>query len=119
MLLQFPDRFAILSTRNIKSIRETMAFHDADVVEVFGQEDIRNCGSKLGIAKIQHWLDRGKFLIAYVDDMSSHLEPFAGEIHLPLHADWGYDQSTPGSLSANQIYKIITSLLSIIQKDGR
>ncbi|KUR77521.1 hypothetical protein [Novosphingobium sp. Fuku2-ISO-50] len=117
LLLACPDRFAILSTRNIASIRETLAFHGADVVTVFGQEDIRKQGSKLGVAEAQHWLDRGKYLVVYVDDMNSHLEPFQGEIHLPLHADWGYDRGTPGSLSANQIYTIITSLLTIAEKD--
>lgn len=117
LLLQTPDRFAILSTRNVQSIRETLAFHDVDVVKVFGQEDIRRLGSKLSVAKDQHWLDRGKWLIVYVDDMNSHLEPFEGQIHLPLHADWGYDSGTPGSLSANQIHTIISSLLNIAEKD--
>lgn len=116
-LLSCPERFAILSTRNVASIREAMAFHDADVVQVFGQEDIRRLGSKLAVARSQHWLDRGKYLVVYVDDMNSHLEPFEGEIHLPLHADWGYDRGTPGSLSANQVHTIISSLLTIAQKD--
>jgi hypothetical protein len=117
LLIKHPDRFAILSTRNIQSIRETLAFHGADVLTIFGQEDIRRLGSKLAVAQDQHWLDRGKWLIVYVDDMNSHLEPFEGEIHLPLHADWGYDTGTPGSLSANQVHTIISSLLSIAEKD--
>ena len=118
LLLRYPERFAILSTRNINSIRETMAFHDVDVVPVFGQENIRELGSKLGVAKKEHWLDPGRWLIVYVDDMNSHLEPFEGQIHLPLHADWGYDTGTPGSLSANQIHTIITSLLTIAERDA-
>lgn len=117
LLLKCPERFAILSTRNVQSIRETLMFHSADVVPVFGQEDIRRLGSKLAVAQDQHWLDRGKWLIVYVDDMNSHLEPFEGQIHLPLHADWGYDTGTPGSLSAIQIHTIITSLLTIAEKD--
>lgn len=117
LLLKYPDRFAILSTRNVKSIRETLAFHGADVMPVFGQEDIRRLGSKFAVALDQHWLDRGKFIVVYVDDMSIHLEPFDGQIHLPLHADWGYDTTTPGSLSAHQIYTIINSLLSIGEKE--
>lgn len=119
LLLQFPDRFAILSTRNVQSIRETMAFHDADVVPVFGQEDIRKLGDKLAVAKDQHWLDRNKWLIVYVDDMNSHLEPFEGKIHLPLHANWGYDVGTPGSLTANQVHTIISSLLSIVERSAQ
>ena len=113
LLLEHRDRFAILSTRNVQSIRETLAFHGVDVIPVFGQEDIRRLGSKLAVAQDQHWLDKGKFMIVYVDDMNVHLEPFDGQVHLPLHADWGYDSATPGSLSAHQILTIITSLLSI------
>jgi hypothetical protein len=113
LLRQYADRFAILSTRNVKSIRETLAFHGVDVVPVFGQEDIRRLGSKIAVASDQHWLDRGKFIVVYVDDMSIHLEPFLGQIHLPMHADWGYDAATPGSLSGPQIYTIINSLLSV------
>lgn len=117
-LLKYPDRFAILSTRNIQSIRETMAFHGADVIKVFGQEDIRSLGSKFAVAQDQHWLDDGRWFVVYVDDMNSHLEPFEGQIHLPLHADWGYDNGTPCSLSANQVHTIITSLLTIAEKEG-
>lgn len=119
LLLQHANRFAILSTRNVSSIRETMAFHGADVVPVFGQEDIRRLGSKLAVAQDQHWLDTGKWLIVYIDDMNNHLEPFEGQIHLPLHANWGYDRETPGSLSAEQIMTIITSLLSLIEGTGK
>ena len=117
LMLRHPDRFKILSTRNVQSIREAMAFHEADAVEIFGQEDIRQMGSKLAVAKSQCWLDRGKWLVVYVDDMNSHLEPFEGQIHLPLHANWGYDNGTPGSLSANQIFNIIASLLSLSEND--
>ncbi len=115
LFLQCPERFAVLSTRNVQSIRETLAFHGADVLKVFGQEDIRRLGSKVAVATDQHWLDRGKYLVVYVDDMNSHLEPFEGQIHLPLHADWGYDRGTPGSLSANQIFTIITSLMAVAE----
>ena len=115
LMLQHPERFTILSTRNVQSIREAMAFHEADAIEIFGQEDIRRLGSKLAVAESQKWLERGKWLIVYVDDMNSHLEPFEGQIHLPLHADWGYDKGTPGSLTANQIINIITSLISLTE----
>lgn len=117
-IVAHPDRFAILSTRNVQSIVEALRFHQADVLPVFGQEDIRRAGNKLGVAKEQGWLDRGKWLIVYIDDMNSHLEPFEGHIHLPLHADWGYDQGTPGSLSAPQIIYIISSLLSLTEQSA-
>jgi hypothetical protein len=117
LLLEHRDRFVILSTRNVQSIREALAFHDADVLPVFGQEDIRRLGSKLEVARDQGWLDRKKWFVVYVDDMNNHLEPFEGQVHLPLHADWGYDQSTPGSLSEHQVMTIITSLLALTKAE--
>ena len=113
ILLEHPDRFVILSTRNVTSIREAMAFHGADIIPVFGQEDIRRLGSKLNVAREQGWCERGKWLVVYLDDMNRHLEPFEGQVHLPLHAGWGYDQTTPGSLTANQVMTIFTSLLAL------
>ena len=116
LLVAHPNRFAILSTRNVTSIRQTLAFHDADVVRVYGQEDIRRAGSKLGVAQEQNWLERGRWLIVYVDDMNAHLEPFEGMVHLPLHANWGLDQSDVSSLSHHQIFTIISSLLKLTEK---
>lgn len=113
LLLQCPDRFAILSTRNVSSINEALAFNGVDGIQIFGQEDIRKLGSKLSVAKSQNWLDPKKYLVVYVDDMNSHLEPFQGQVHLPLHANWGYDRETSSSLNQSQIHIIISSLLSI------
>lgn len=113
ILLQCPDRFAILSTRNVSSIHEALAFNGVDGIQIFGQEDIRKLGSKLSVAKSQNWLDPKKYLVVYVDDMNSHLEPFQGQVHLPLHANWGYDRETSSSLSQSQVHTIISSLLSI------
>lgn len=113
LLLAHRDQFAILSTRNVQSIRQTLAFHDADVIPVFGQEDIRRTGSKLAVARENGWLDKGAHLAVYLDDMNSHLEPFEGAVHLPLHADWGYDRNTPGSLSDHQVMTIFRSLLAL------
>lgn len=113
LLLEQPEKFAILSTRNVHSIRQTLRFHDADVVPVFGQEDIRRAGSKLEVAKENGWLKKGAHLTVYLDDMNSHLEPFEGAVHLPLHADWGYDRNTPGSLSEHQVMTLFRSLIAL------
>ncbi|WP_343613897.1 hypothetical protein [Novosphingobium sp.] len=113
LFLKHPDRFAILSTRNVQSIREALAYHGADVVPVFGQEDIRRHGNKINVAQSQGWLEANKWFIVYVDDMNSHLEPFEGQVHLPLHADWGYDAVHTESMTFKQIYNIISSLLAI------
>ena len=113
MLLAHPESFAILSTRNVASIRQTLAFFDADVLPVFGQEDIRRLGSKVQVAADQGWLEKGRFLVVYVDDMNVHLEPFDGKVHLPLHANWGYDKALVDSLSQSQVLTIIGSLLKL------
>ncbi len=116
VILAHPDRFAILSTRNVDSIRRTLAWHDADVIPVFGQEHVRTHGGKLGVARAQGWCDRTRHMAIYLDDMRRHLEPFEGEVLLPLHADWGYDAATPGSISQEQAMKIISSLLVLSQQ---
>lgn len=116
LLVAQPEHFAILSTRNVDSIKKTLQFYDADVVPVFGQEDIRACGSKIAVAEKQGWLARGEYLVVYVDDMNSHLEPFDGRVHLPLHANWGYDRSDANSLTQHQVLTIIASMLKLSQR---
>lgn len=119
LLLEHPDRFAILSTRNVASIRRTLDFYDADVVPVFGQEHIRSFGSKIAVAEAQGWLKKGAYLVVYVDDMNSHLEPFEGRVHLPLHADWGYDRTDPNSMTQHQVLTILSSMLKLSQRPAR
>lgn len=113
LMLAHRERFAILSTRNVESIRRTLAFYDADTVQIFGQEHIRSIGSKIAVAESQGWLRQGAFLVVYVDDMNSHLEPFEGRVHLPLHADWGYDHTDHNSLTQHQVLTILTSMLKL------
>lgn len=115
LLVAHPNRFAILSTRNVESIKRTLAFYDADVVPIFGQEHIRSIGSKIAVAETQGWLAPGAYLVVYVDDMNSHLEPFEGRVHLPLHADWGYDHSGANSLTQHQVLTILSSMLKLSQ----
>lgn len=115
LLLAHPDRFAILSTRNVASIRRTLDFYDADVVPVFGQEHIRSIGSKIAVAEAQGWLRNGAYLVVYVDDMNAHLEPFEGRVHLPLHADWGYDHTDTNSMTQHQVLTILSSMLKLSQ----
>ena len=118
LLLSHADRFAILSTRNVASIRQTLAFYGADVIAVFGQEQIREHGSKVQVAEAQGWLDARRTLCVYVDDMNAHLEPFEGKVHLPLHANWGYDRTADGSLSPHQVLKMLSSLLKLSGATG-
>ncbi|MDO7843999.1 thiamine pyrophosphate-binding protein [Sphingomonas immobilis] len=112
LLLAHPERFAILSTRNVESIKRTFAFFGvpADLIPVFGQEHIREYGSKLQVAQAQGWLSGDRFTV-YVDDMTDHLKPFEGKAHLPLHADWGYDRPRADSLAQAQMFGILQSLI--------
>ncbi len=116
VMLAHPDRFAILSTRNVESIRRTLAWHGVDGIAIFGQEHVREQGGKLGVAKAQGWCDRERHMALYLDDMTGHLAPFEGQVLLPLHADWGYDAATASSISQGQAMRIITSLLVLAQQ---
>jgi hypothetical protein len=113
LMAERPDYFHVLSTRDINSISRTMSFFGAPDVGVCGQEDIRREGSKIDVARAHGWLDESKHLIVYVDDMNHHLEPFEGKVHLPLHADWGYDACAERSLSQHQVMAIIQSMLKL------
>jgi hypothetical protein len=113
LMSQHPDRFHVLSTRDTKSISRTMSFYGAGEIPICGQEDIRREGSKIDVARSHGWLDDGKHLTVYVDDMNHHLEPFEGKVHLPLHADWGYDSNGDRSLSQHQVLAIIQSMLKL------
>jgi len=113
LLTQHPEYFHVLSTRDRASISRTLDFFGASGIPVCGQEDIRSAGSKIDVARNHGWLEDRKHLIVYVDDMSRHLEPFEGKVHLPLHADWGYDSSAENSLSQHQVLAIIESMLKL------
>ena len=113
LMTAHPDRFHVLSTRDVGSISRTMTFYGAGEIPICGQEDIRGEGSKIEVARCFGWLDERKHLVVYVDDMNRHLEPFEGKVHLPLHANWGYDASAERSLSQHQVLAIIGSMLKL------
>jgi hypothetical protein len=115
LLARYPANFAILSTRNVASIKSTMRYFSADFVDIFGQEDIRRDGSKVAVAERAGWLRQDDCFSVYVDDMSDHLKPFREKAHLPLHAGWGYDTQKAGSMSASQIFMIVDSLIKLNQ----
>ena len=115
LLTQHPQNFKILSTRNKVSIQRTLEFFEADGIEIYGQEDIRKYGSKLGVAKHKQWLENGDY-VSYIDDMNSHLEPFETEVDLCLHAGWGYDVANVDSYTQGQAFSIIDGFLKIAQK---
>jgi len=117
LLKERPDRFHVLSTRDVTSLRRTLDFYGAGQVEVCGQEDIRRAGSKIEVAREMGWVDNNQKLVVYVDDMTGHLEPFEGKVHLPLHANWGYDASAERSLGQHQVLSIIQSMLKLAPND--
>jgi hypothetical protein len=111
-LLQYPETFKILSTRNRASIQRTLEFFDATGIDIFGQEDIRAWGSKHGVARQAGWFESGQYLV-YVDDMRSHLEPFESQVHFCIHAGWGYDVAHGESYTQGQAFKIIDGILKV------
>jgi hypothetical protein len=113
LMADHPEYFHVLSTRDTKSISRTMSFYGAGEIPICGQEDIRREGSKIDVARRHGWLDDHKHLIVYIDDMNHHLEPFEGKVHLPLHANWGYDSTGEKSLSQHQVMAIIQSMLKL------
>ena len=115
MLVKYPQTFKILSTRNKYSIQRTLEFFESDGIEIYGQEDIRKYGSKLGVSKQMNWLDNDKYVV-YLDDMNSHLEPFESEVDLCIHAAWGYDVANAESYTQGQAFQIISALIKVAQE---
>ncbi|WP_067065723.1 hypothetical protein [Roseateles chitosanitabidus] len=112
LLMKYPQTFKILSTRNKASIQRTLEFFEADGIEIYGQEEIREHGSKLGVAKHKRWLENGDYVV-YIDDMNSHLEPFETEVDLCIHAGWGYDVAHVDSYTQGQAFQIIGGFLKL------
>lgn len=114
LLKKFPNTFKILSTRNKASIQRTFDFFEVGGIDIYGQEEIREHGSKLQVATHNRWLENGDYVI-YIDDMNSHLEPFETEVDLCIHAGWGYDVAQVESYTQGQAFKIISGFLAIAQ----
>jgi hypothetical protein len=112
LLMRYQENFRILSTRNKLSIQRTLEFFESNCIEVYGQEEIREHGSKLAIAKQHRWLENGEYVV-YIDDMNSHLEPFENEVNLCLHAGWGYGIVNDSSYTQNQAFQIIDGFLKV------
>lgn len=112
LLKKYPQSFKVLSTRNVASISRTLEFFEADGIEIYGQEHIREHGSKLGVAKHNQWLSNDSFVV-YIDDMNSHLEPFENEVDLCIHAGWGYDVSGTNSYTQGQAFQLIQGFLRV------
>jgi hypothetical protein len=104
--------FRILSTRNIESIKRTLDYFGVPDIEIFGQEHIREYGSKIKVAEHQGWIS-DDFYTVYVDDMNSHLEPFEKKADVTFHAGWGYDQTGHESVTSTQLAKIIKCLIAL------
>lgn len=111
MILEYPSSFKILSTRNKESIKRTLEYFERNVLEIYGQEDIRVYGSKLEVAYALKWFKRDDYLV-YIYDMNSHLEPFEKHVDLCIQAGWGYDFIIFESYTKCQTLKIINALFS-------
>lgn len=107
-----PDLFGILSTRNESSIKRTLDFYGVHDIEIFGQQAIRDKGSKLEVALSRSWLKPDVYSI-YIDDMNAHLEPFEDQVDLCLHAGWGYDASGLESYTGTQAFSLLKGLIAV------
>ena len=112
LLLRRSETFKILSTRNRQSINRTLEFFEVSGIEFFGQEDIREHGSKRGVAEANGWFGRGHYLV-YVDDMNSHLEPFENDVDMCIHAGWGYDTDRLESYTQGQAFRIVDGIVRV------
>ncbi len=112
MMKALPNQFKILSTRNEDSIRRTLKYFDDPNIDVFGQEKIRQYGSKLNVAIAQGWTEADQPSL-YIDDMHSHLAPFIGKVDKCIHASWGYDKPKASSLKPEQALSEIRAMLQI------
>jgi phosphoglycolate phosphatase-like HAD superfamily hydrolase len=112
LLTQYPASFKVLSTRNVESIQRTFDFFEVEGIEIYGQENIRRDGSKLGVARRMAWLGGHQYVV-YIDDMNSHLEPFENEVDLCIHAGWGYDHTRPNSFTQGLAFKLIHGFLRL------
>lgn len=115
LINKYPGMFRILSTRNEHSIKRTLDFYSVPNIEIFGQESLRDKGSKLNVAASQGWLN-GNHYTVYIDDMNAHLEPFQGNVDLCLHAGWGYDASGYESYTENQAFNMINGLVALASR---
>lgn len=112
LMRKYPETFKILSTRNRASILRTLEFFEATGIDIFGQEDIRQWGSKFNVAKNNGWFNSARLLV-YVDDMSTHLEPFEADVDMCIHAGWGYDTAHTESYTQGQAFRVIDSFVRI------
>ncbi|RYY05732.1 MAG: hypothetical protein EON55_25155 [Alphaproteobacteria bacterium] len=77
--------------------------------------DLTVASMRLAVVEVTRHRPHAPEYHAYVDDMNSHLEPFDGRVHLPLHADWGYDHTDTNSMTQHQVLTILTSMLKLSQ----
>ena len=115
LLNSYPEAFKIISTRNSASILRTLEFFDVGNVEIFGQEYIRDKGSKLAVAEYKEWLSSGYYVV-FIDDMNSHLKPFDNRVDLCLHANWGYGSKNAESYTQGQSFQLVKGLLNVANR---
>lgn len=115
LLNRYPESFRILSTRNEASIKSALDFYGVHSIKIFGQDAIREKGSKFDVARSQNWLNNETYTV-YIDDMNSHLEPFQGHVDLCVHAGWGFDKSGYESYTGTQAFNLLNGLVSL-EKD--
>lgn len=99
LIMEHPDFFYILSTRDINSIQTVIQRYVPFKKEnIFAQDKYKIFGSKL---KILREMEIDPINCIFIDDLHEHLEEFQDSGAKILQANWGYG-GTETSLSVSQ-----------------
>ena len=109
-LINYPEQFKILSTRNEESIKTILEVNNIMNIEISGQSIVKATGSKIQVAEKRGFLNHSALSI-YIDDMTDNVSPFVGKVDFALHAGWGYGDQTLKSVNTDTATKIVNALI--------
>ena len=111
-LINYPEQFKILSTRNEESIKTILEVNNIMNIEISGQSIVKATGSKIQVAEKRGFLNHSALSI-YIDDMTDNVSPFVGKVDFALHAGWGYGDQTLKSVNTDTATKIVNALIQM------
>ena len=111
-LINYPEQFKILSTRNEESIKTILEVNNIMNIEISGQSIVKATGSKIQVAEKRGFLNHSALSI-YIDDMTDNVSPFVGKVDFALHAGWGYGDQTLKSVNTDTTAKIVNALIQM------
>jgi len=108
-MLNHPNAFKIISTRNEDSILKILHANDVNEIDVLGQASIKKSGGKIQAANMAGLLGRKQFTL-YIDDMLEYSNQFSSYVDFAMHASWGYGCPSEKSLSETSAAALIDAL---------